>query len=83
MVLSEERQDWLNARYNQWGLDAVRLEVERNLRDDFSPPDVVAFAREWVAAEETKSKRTNRFFKILGVVVISLIGGTIASISIF
>ena len=83
MVLSEEQQDWLKARYTYWGLEAVRLEIERNCRDDFSPPDVIAFARAWVAAQESKGKRTIRYFAILSVVVLSLIGGTIAGFIVF
>ena len=83
MVLSAEQQAWLNARYEYWGLEAVRLEVERNSRDDFTPPDVIAFARAWVAAEEAKGKRISRFAKILAAVVLSMIGGTIAGYLVF
>ena len=83
MVLSTEQEDSLKARYDVWGLDAVRLEIERNDRTGLTPPDVIAFARAWVAAEEVKCQRTIRSMKILAAVVFSLLGGTIAGFLIF
>ena len=83
MVLTAEQQEWLKARYTYWGLEAVRQEIERDLRNEFTPPDVTAFARAWVAAEDAKSKRPLRFFLILAAVVVSLIGGIIAGFIVF
>ena len=78
MVLSAEQQGWLKVRYDYWGLEAVKLEIERNSRDEFTPPDVIAFAHAWVVAEESKTRRISGVLKILAAVVLSMICATVA-----
>jgi len=83
MVLSTEQKASLKARYDFWGLDAVRMEIERNRDTGLTPPDVSAFARAWIADEEAKYQRTIRFLKILAAVVFSMLAGIIAGLLIF
>ncbi len=45
MGLSAEQKELLEARYETWGLDQVREELERDDRDLFAHPDVTAVAR--------------------------------------
>ena len=52
MVLSDEQKDALRARYEVWGLEAVRAEVERDQNDPLAVQEVTAFAREWVDGEQ-------------------------------
>lgn len=83
MALTTEKKDSLRALYDVWGLDTVRREIERNDHAGLTPPDVIAFARSWVATEEAKGQRTIQNVKIAGTVAVSVIGGTIVGLLIF
>jgi len=83
MALTAEKKDSLRALYDVWGLDTVRREIERNDHNGLTPPDVIEFARSWIAAEEAKGQRTVQTIKIAGTVVLSVIGGTIVGLLIF
>jgi hypothetical protein len=80
MKLTEGQKDALRARYEVWGLDAVRAELKRDEHDALAPEEVTAFAREWVAAEDMKRSRTMRSVKMLAVGVIALFVGAIAAV---
>jgi len=58
--ISAEQQELLEARYFQWGLERVRRELARVDRDVFLAPEVTAFTRLWIAAEE-KAQRWEKF----------------------
>lgn len=68
MGLSAEQKEWLEARYEYWGLDRVREELQRPERDMFSDPDVTALARAWVEAKEAGARRKTHIMVILAVV---------------
>jgi hypothetical protein len=63
MVLSAERKISLEDRYEVWGLDEVRKELERPDRDQFINPDVTAFGQAWVEAKEASIQRRKRAFE--------------------
>ena len=83
MALTAEKKDSLRALYEVWGLETVRREIERNDQNGLTPPDVIAFARSWIAAEEAKAQRTLRLVKNGLTVTVSIIGGVIAGLLIF
>lgn len=68
MGLSAEQKEWLEARYEYWGLDRVREDLQRPERDRFSDPDVTALARAWVEAKEAGARRKSNIMVILAVV---------------
>ncbi len=45
MALSAQQMELLGARYDAWGLDRVRKELDRDDRDLIAHPDVTAFAQ--------------------------------------
>ncbi len=74
MGLSAQQMELLQARYELWGLDQVRRELERGDRDRFVNSDVTAFARAWIEAKETRHRRTRLLVLVLvtfGIVQIS------------
>lgn len=83
MALTTEKKDSLRALYAVWGLDTVRREIERNGHNGLTPPDVIAFARSWIATEEAKGQRMIQNVKVAGMVVLSVIGGTIVGLLVF
>jgi hypothetical protein len=83
MVLSREKKDSLAALYSVWGIDTVRAEIERHDNSGLTPPDVIAFARGWIAAEEAKANRTIQSVKITATVSLAILGGTIVGLLIF
>ena len=83
MALTTEKKDSLRALYAVWGLDTVRREIERNGHNGLTPPDVVAYARSWIATEEAKGQRTVQTVKIMATVALSVIGGTIVGLLVF
>lgn len=72
MTLSDDDRAALRSRYVSWGVDTVRQDLRRPLRQAFVSKDVNDFAREWV--EETDEKeikrdaRNDRLVKILMVI---------------
>ena len=83
MALTAEKKESLRALYDVWGLDTVRREIERNEHSGLMPPDVISFARSWIAAEEAKGQRTVQTVKVTGAIILSVIGGTIVALLIF
>lgn len=83
MGLSAEQQDVLRARYEAWGLDGVRQELERNDRDPLLPAEVAAFARDWVAAEEARLRRMMRVIARLVVAAALLFAASFAAVLVF
>ena len=78
MALSRERMTALEDRYEIWGIDEVRKELEQPDRDEFSVPEVTAFAEAWLDAKEA-SIRGNKFRKVvLTIVGFVLLGLAIA-----
>jgi len=57
MGLSAEHEEWLTALYESWGLEKVRGELDRFERNQFAHPEVTAFARAWVEAQEAALRR--------------------------
>ncbi len=78
MVLSDEQKDALRARYEVWGLEAVRAEVERDQNDPLAVQEVTAFAREWVDGEQMRQDQTIRSFMRLTIGAVVLFVGTVA-----
>ena len=73
MGLSAEDQDRLLARYEIWGVETVRRELEREDRDTFIDPEVTAFAQAWVAAHERSARRRTCSWLVLAVSTMVLI----------
>ncbi len=74
MTLSAQQKELLEARYETWGLDRVRKELERDDRDLFAHPDVTALARAWIEAKEARHRRKRLLVLVLatfGIVQIS------------
>ena len=57
MELSAERMAALEDHYELWGLEEVRKELARPDRDEFTDPEVTAFAHEWVERKEAAARR--------------------------
>ena len=75
MTLSAEQKERLETRYESWGLDQVRRELERDDRDRYASPDVTAFARAWIKAKEAGHRRKRLLVLVLatfGIVQISV-----------
>lgn len=84
MVLSAERKTALEDRYEVWGLDEVRTELNRPDRDQFTDPEVTAFAWAWVEAKEASARRKrNQSVTFLAIVGLVLFGLTIALVTEF
>ena len=71
MNLTVEQKELLEARYETWGFDRVREELEREDRDLIANPDVTALARAWVESKEARKRRADR------TLIIILIAGII------
>ncbi len=71
MGLSAEQKELLEARYEAWGYDWVREELEKDDRDLFAHPDVTAFAWAWIEAKETGQRRVRRL--IVGIVIVGIV----------
>ena len=84
MVLSAERKISLEDRYEVWGLDEVRKELNRPDRDQFTDPEVTAFARAWVEAKEASARRKRSYsIMFLAIVGLVLFGLAIALVTEF
>ena len=68
MGLSAQQRELLEARYEAWGFDRVREELERADRTLIAHPDVTAFAHAWIEAKEERQRRTRRSIVILVIV---------------
>jgi hypothetical protein len=71
MKLSAEQKELLEARYETWGFDRVREELEREDRDLIAHPEGPARARAWIESKEARQRRADRS------IVIILIAGII------
>ncbi len=78
MGLSAEQTESLEARYETWGLDRVRDELERDDRDLIAHPDVTAFARAWIEAREAGRRRARRSIVVVAIVGIVQLGVALA-----
>ncbi len=78
MNLTAEQKELLEARYEAWGFDRVREELERDDRDMIAHPDVTAFARAWIESKEASQRRANRSIVIVLIVGIIQLGVALA-----
>lgn len=78
MVLSAERKISLELRYEVWGLDEVRKELERPDRDQFIDPDLTAFARSWIEAKEARAHRKRSYL----IVILTIVGAVLLGLGI-
>jgi hypothetical protein len=78
MVLSAERKASLEDRYELWGLDEVRKELERPDRGQFVDPEVTEFAQSWIEAKEADARRSATYRIIFATVGLVLLGVGIA-----
>ena len=58
--MTAEQKELLEARYETWGFDRVREELERDDRDLIANPEVTALARAWIASKEARQRRADR-----------------------
>ncbi len=70
----------LEARYEVWGLDRVRDELERAERDLIAHPDATGFAQAWIETKETSQRRARRSIVVLVIVGIVQLGVALALI---
>lgn len=77
MELSSDRRAWLELRYEIWGLDDVRKELEQSDRDLYASPEVTEFAWAWVRAKEASIRR-KWCLAIILIIVVSIPAGLIA-----
>lgn len=72
MTLSDDDRAALRSRYASWGVDTVRRDLRRPLRQAFVAKEINEFAREWVEKTDEKEirrlARNDRLVKILMVV---------------
>ncbi len=80
MGLSAQQKETLEARYETWGFDRVRKELEREDRDLIAHPDVTAYARAWIEAKEAGRHRARRSIVALAIVAIVQLGVALAVI---
>lgn len=78
MGLSDEQKLWLEARYEVWGVDEVRKELERPERAEFALPDATEFAESWLEAKAASIRRKRYVVEILLAVIAVQIGVAIA-----
>jgi len=74
MELSTKDRETLETLYRTWGLDQVRKELARAERNKFADPEVTAFARAWIAAEEDAFRRKKSVATTIAFVGIVLLG---------
>ena len=78
-MLSADKKVALQYRYEVWGLDEVRKELERTDRDQFADPEVTAFAKAWVEDQDARFQRhTRRRQLILSAIALVLMGCILA-----
>lgn len=77
MGLSEEQKNLLQMRYEVWGVERVREELERDDRNLFAHPGVTAFARAWLKVTEERQRRSARLFRFSTIVVVVLSGAVL------
>lgn len=74
MPLTGEERDSLLARYEVWGVDRVKAELERPDRKMFAQPEITSFACDWIEGQE-KGRRGRRVVDLtLLAVGIGLLG---------
>ena len=74
MGLSAQQKETLEARYEIWGFDQVREELERDDRNQIADPDVTAFAQAWIEAKEASHRRAKRSLVALAIIGIVQLG---------
>ena len=77
MNLSVEQKELLEARYEAWGFDRVREELEKDDRDLIAHPDVTALARAWIESKEGRQRRSDRSIVIVLIVGIVQLGAAL------
>ena len=74
MNLTVEQKELLEARYETWGYDRVREELERDDRDLIAHPEVTKLARAWLESKEARQRRADRTLIIVLVAGIIQLG---------
>ena len=74
MGLSDEQKLRLEIRYEDWGIDEVRRELERVDRTRFVHSDITEFAQSWIKAKEASIRRKKFIIDILAVFIAIQIG---------
>ena len=78
MGLSDDQKLRLKVRYEAWGIDDVRKELERVDRKQFVHPDITEFAQNWVIEKEARLRRRQYVIDILAVFITVQIGIALA-----
>ncbi len=79
MPLTEDERANLLARYELWGVDRVRADLEREDRALFANPEVTEIAEAWIAAKESagrggKARNVVFLLAVAAVAVVVLMG---------
>ena len=74
MALTQEEKRTLIQRYEYWGVDQVRAQVENPDHRLLASPEMVGFARSWVRQKENE---TERHYKRLLTNVLLTIGAAL------
>lgn len=77
MELTAEQKDVLLARYQIWGLDKVRAELDRPGREEFAHEEVTEFARAWVKETEARLRRRKIMGALLWCAGVILLGAAV------
>ena len=83
MALSDEQRLRLKLRYEVWGIDEVRKELERVDRTRFVHADITEFAQTWIEAKEASIRRKKYIIDILTVLITIQIGVAVALFFLF
>lgn len=85
MPLSRKEKSVLRARYEMWGVDAVKKELRNPERAYFTDPEVDEYAYAWIAEQEMKrSRRSDGLIKVMmiaaGIEFGVLVGQNVSSL---
>ena len=76
MALTRDKELTLSALFSTWGLENVRAEFGNEAHAAFNSPDVVAFAHEWIRAEEERQKHRSHGVWVTIIMAASVLTGT-------
>lgn len=83
MGLSAQKKKQLKALYETWGIDKVRVDLQRHYHPSLLSPDVSAYERAWVKSKEAQVRRRKQVRAAFRFVFFSLLAGTIAAFVAF
>lgn len=80
MGLSAEKKKSLKALYETWGIEKVRLDLERHQYPSLVSTEVAAYERAWIKSKEARGRRRKQYVVALRLVSFSMFAGFVIAL---